>query len=836
MRLFAAFVNTNLSYCRMSKLRLTSLFALVILPLIVIAQPSITEKTNGMTHYDGYFDFWWDASDGKIWLEIDKLDQEVLYVNALAAGMGSNDIGLDRGQLGNTRIVIFERVGPKVLMRQPNYDYRASSDNYLERKSVDEAFAQSILWGFTVAATEGDRVLVDFTDFLMRDAHGVAETLRRSNQGNFSIDRNRSAMYLPGTMNFPKNSEFEATITFTGSGAGAWARSVTPSADAITLRLHHSLIELPDDNYTPRKLDPRSGYFGISYQDYSAPIGGDFVQQFIVRHRLEKKDPSAAVSEAIEPIVYYLDNGTPEPVRSALLDGARWWNEAFEAIGYKDAFRVEMLPDDAHPLDVRYNVIQWIHRSTRGWSYGASVADPRTGEIIKGHVSLGSLRVRQDFLIAEGLLGPYGDSSDTDPRMLEMALARIRQLSAHEIGHTIGIAHNFAASVNDRASVMDYPHPKVMVNPDGSFDLSDAYATGMGAWDIQAVKYGYQDFPSGTNEAAALNDILQETIDKGLLYISDRDARAPGGSHPNAHLWDYGTDPITQMSHILDVRTKALNRFSERMIRQGQPMGSLHDVLVPIYLFHRYQVESTVKLLGGVDYSYNAKGDGQDGPRVVSAADQRKALTAMIGTLSPQTLALPEHILNLIPPQPTGRSISRELFRGYTEPTLDPVSMAETAADLSASLMLNQSRLARIGLQHSRDRGQLSLTEYIDAIIHSTIKATQQPGYIGSIHRAVNQAVMRNILDVASRQDVAPDVRAVVTAKLNGLQAWLAAQAAGGRPGDFSIERAHYFDLATTMERFRENPAVFQITRPPYTPPGAPIGSSDEGFLNCSLH
>ncbi|HAC15943.1 MAG TPA: peptidase, partial [Bacteroidetes bacterium] len=636
----------------------------------VFAQTSISEKTSGMELHEGYFNFWWDATEGKIWLEIDKPGQEVLYVNSMAAGMGSNDIGLDRGQLGDTRIVVFDRVGPKVLLRQPNYDYRASSDNWLERKSVDEAFAQSVLWGFTVAAEEDGRILIDATDFLLRDAHGVAETLRRSNQGNFSVDKSRSAIYMPATFNFPKNTEFEATITFTGSGAGGWVRSVTPSSDAITVRLHHSLIELPDDNYKPRKTDPRSGFFGISYQDYSAPIGGDFVQQFIARHRLEKKDPSAAVSEAVEPIVYYLDNGTPEPVRSALLDGGRWWSQAFEAIGYKDAFRVEVLPADAHPMDVRYNVIQWIHRSTRGWSYGSSVTDPRTGEIIKGHVSLGSLRVRQDFLIAEGLLGPYADGSEPDNRMIEMALARIRQLSAHEIGHTLGIAHNFASSVNDRASVMDYPHPKVIVNSDGSFDLSEAYDTEIGEWDIQAIKYGYQDFPDNVNEDEALQTILKETIDNGLLYISDRDARAQGGAHPDAHLWEYGTDHVAQMTHILDVRKKTLDRFSENMIREGVPMASLHDVLVPMYLFHRYQTEATVKLIGGVNYNYNSRGDGQSGPVAVNPTLQRSAIDAMMATLSASTLALPQHILDIIPPQPTGISISREQFRGYTEPTL----------------------------------------------------------------------------------------------------------------------------------------------------------------------
>jgi hypothetical protein len=679
------------------------LLCILFFPGSIIGQ-SLSEITADMEKFEGFFDYYWDDENGKIWLEIDKFDEEFIYVNSLAAGVGSNDIGLDRSQLGNTRIVYFSKIGPKVLMIQPNYDFRASTDNELERKSVDEAFAQSVIWGFEVAAEENEAILVDATDFFVRDAHDVIGRLRSMNEGSYSLDYSRSAIYLPGSFNFPKNSEFEAILTFTGTDPGNQLRSVTPAPEAVTVRQHHSFVQLPDDDYTPRKFDPRSGFFPISYQDYSAPIGEELTKRYIVRHRLEKVDPNAEISEAVEPIIFYLDNGTPEPVRTALLDGARWWEEAFEAAGYKDAFQVKILPEDAHPLDIRYNVINWVHRSTRGWSYGSSVVDPRTGEIIKGNVLLGSLRVRQDYMIAEGLLAPYEDGVDPDPVMLEMALNRIRQLSAHEIGHTLGIAHNFAASVNNLASVMDYPHPMATINPDGSLSLDNAYDIGIGEWDKRAVIWGYQDFPDHVDEVTALNEIITETIDRGFLYLSDEVARPQGGSHPYAHLWDYGADPVAQLDHILGIRRAALNRFGERNIREGRPMSNLEDVLVPVYLYHRYQTEATVKLIGGVDYTYNLRGDHQSGPRIVDSSIQNDALQALLHTIDPEVLALPEHLLELIPPQPARIPQTREHFQGYTAPLLDPASMAEVAADHTMSLIFNPNRSARLVLQHARDQ------------------------------------------------------------------------------------------------------------------------------------
>src|SRR5882762_1445919 len=552
---------------------------------------TIAEKTAGAQKLPGYFDLYWDVKQGKLWLEIDKWNSEFLYQSGLPAGVGSNDIGLDRGQLGTTRVVRFERSGPKVLLIEENLNFRAVSNDADEKRAVHDSFAESVIWGFTAAAEESGHVLVDATDFYLRDAHGVTNALKRAKQGAYRLDASRSAIYLPNTRNFPLNTEVEATLTFIGEDPGRFVRDVTPDPTAITVREHHSFVQLPPAGYKQREFDPRSSLFGISYMDYATPVSEPIVKRFTARHRLEKKDPSAAMSEPVEPIIYYLDRGAPEPIRSALLEGARWWNQAFEAAGYKNAFRVEMLPEGADLMDLRYNVIQWVHRATRGWSYGVSVVDPRTGEIIKGHVTLGSLRVRQDYLIADGLLAPYEKGKSVSPKMQEMALARLRQLAAHEVGHTLGWMHNYSASTVNRSSVMDYPPPYVKLAADGTPDLSAAYATGIGEWDKVSIAFGYQDFAPGTNEGAALNKILLTAFGRGLRYLTDQDARPPGSSSSVAHLWDSGTNAVDELNRLMQVRGAALKRFGENNIREGAPLATLEDVLVPLYLLHRYQVE-----------------------------------------------------------------------------------------------------------------------------------------------------------------------------------------------------------------------------------------------------
>lgn len=795
-------------------------FIFLLLPLSIAAfsQSKIAEKTKNMKPFEGYFNFWWDNAQGKIWLQIDKWDKEFLYVNTLPAGLGSNDIGLDRGQIGASRIVYFNRVGKKVLMIQPNYDYRAMSADKNEQRAVRNSFAQSTLWGFEVVEEDGDKVLVDATAFFLRDAHGVADKIRTMKQGTYTFNESRSAIYLPNTKNFPLNSEFEASLTFIGgSDAGRFVRDVTPSVEAFTVRTHHSFVQLPDDDYQPRRYDIRSSYNGISYFDYSSPFSDPIEKIVISRHRLKKKDATAAISEPVKPIIYYLDNGTPEPIRSALLDGARWWNQAFEAAGYKDAFQVKVLPDDADPMDVRYNVINWVHRSTRGWSYGMSVIDPRTGEIIKGQVTLGSLRVRQDYLIFTGLLSPYETGKPVPETMKNAALQRLRQLSAHEVGHTLGLMHNYASSVNDRASVMDYPHPSVFLNEKGEIDFSKVYTNEIGEWDKRAILYGYQDFPKNIDENTALNTILEENTQKGLLFISDFDARAADGMHPLAHLWDNGKDAPTELKNVLKVREKALAQFSEKAITPQTPMSKLEDVLVPVYNYHRYQLEAVCKLIGGMNYSYSVRGDKQQQPEILPQSVQTAALQAALDCLDPSVLTLPEPILKLIPPRPPEYYSLGEVFPKRTGANLDALAAAEALSNYELAFLFNANRANRL-VQFKARANTLGFDDVLDKIIEKTWKAPLKTGLQGQVQLQTQQIVLSYILGLSINENANYQVKSICFSRLQALKKDLATRATPD-----SALKAHY-DYA--IERI-EKPKDIIIPTHREMPPGAPIGCED---------
>jgi uncharacterized protein DUF4953/uncharacterized protein DUF5117 len=789
--------------------------------------PTIAEKTSGAQKLPGYFNLYWDAKQGKLWLEIDKWSTEFLYQSGLPAGIGSNDIGLDRGQLGKTGIVRFERSGPKVLLIEENLGYRAMTSDADERRTVHDSFAESALWGFTVVAEENGHALVDATDFFLRDAHGIPATLRRTKQGAYKLDASRCAIYLPQTKNFPLNTEVEATLTFAGDEPGPWVREVTPSPESITVREHHSFVQLPPPGYKPRAYDPRSSFFGIAYMDYATPVSEPIVKRFTARHRLEKKDPNAAISEPVQPIIYYLDRGAPEPIRSALLEGARWWNQAFEAAGYKNAFRVEMMPEGADLMDLRYNVIQWVHRATRGWSYGAAVIDPRTGEIIKGHVTLGSLRVRQDYLIAEGLLAPYEKGTPLSPRMMDMALARLRQLAAHEVGHTLGLMHNYSASTVNRSSVMDYPPPLVKLASDGTPDLSEAYAIGIGDWDKVSITWGYSDFAPGTDEHAALDKILLDAFGRGLRYLTDQDARPAGSSSSVAHLWDSGSNAVDELNRIMQVRAAALRRFGEDNVREGAPLATIEDVLAPIYMFHRYQVEAASKLVGGMDYTFALRGDGEVPTQIVAPAEQRRALAAVLATVKPETLALPESLLKVIPPRPPEYPRNREDFKIHTSPAFDALAPAESAAQHTLQFLFNPERAARLVEFHARNRENPGLYDVLEAVLAATWKSPHGSGYNEQIAMTVDNVVLYDLMTLSANDHATDEVRGIASLKLRELHDWLATQ-----PGGMAIsDKAHIFFTRQRIELFEKDPKRIDLTTPIEPPDGPPIGSM--GTMDC---
>ena len=787
--------------------------------------PSIEDRTESMELIDGFLPIYWDEAEGKIWLEIDVWDTDVLHAAGVGAGLGSNDIGIDRGQQSGSRVVRFHRVGPRVLMIQPNYRFRASSDNPAERKAVEDAFAPSTLWGFPVDAATGDRVLVDFTPFLMQDIGGFAGRMR---PGSYRLDQSRSWVYTPMVMNFPENTEMEAALTFVsqpggggggfGGGGGAFegVGSVAATGSAATIRVHHSFIKLPElGEYTPRAYDSRAGYGGLTFQDYSVPLGEPMTQRFIRRHRLEKRDPNAAMSEPVEPIVYYLDPGTPEPVRSALLDGARWWNQAFEAAGFIDAFRVEMRPEDVSSHDVRYNVINWVHRSTRGWSTGGSITDPRTGEILKGTVTLGSLRVRQDYLIAEGLLAPYENGDEEPGHIAEWALARIRQLSAHEVGHTIGLSHNYYDSDLGRISVLDYPHP--LITHDGrDFDYSEVYDADIGEWDKVAVRYGYSQFPPGTDEAAELDRILDEAWEQDIRFFTNQDV----STHARADQWSNGTDAGAELNRMLDVRRAALERFGERAIRAGRPMAQMEEALVPLYLHHRYQVTAAASVLGGLHYTYAMRGDGLDPVRPASAAEQRRALRALLRAVQPGELTIPATVLEDLPPRPAGHGRSRELFPRYTGSMFDAISPAVVAAAHVVGEVFNGSRAARLLEQSTLDPSLPGFADVIDAFVAVGDPDPADSPYEAEVRRSVGMVIANGLMNLAGSAQM-PQVRAIAGQRLERLRI-----AAEERGQAMDATGAHFALLAGDIRRFQDRP-YGALTAPgtPSAPPGAPIGS-----------
>ncbi len=802
----------------------------IFLSLNVFSQsPNLSEFISDLDKKEGYLNFYWDDNKGKIYLEIKNLNQELIYINYLSAGVGSNDLGLDRGQIGGTRIIKFVKMGPKILMVQPNYKYRAISNNKEEIKSVEDAFAKSTLWGFQIVASDKNKYLIDISDFVIRDSHRISQRLTQRNQGSFKVDKNASSFDNLNSKNFPLNSELEAFLTFRGTAKGSWLRSVSPDFETFSVRTRHSFVKLPDGGYKPRKFDPRAGYGAMTFYDYANPIEEDLHVKYIRRHRLIKKYPNQEISEAVEPIIYYLDRGVPEPVKSALIEGASWWNEAFEAAGFKNAFQIKVLPEGADMLDVRYNIIQWVHRSTRGWSYGASVVDPRTGEIIKGHVSLGSLRVRQDYLIAEGLLRPYAKENKND-FMKEMAIKRLRQLSAHEVGHTIGLSHNFISSARNRKSVMDYPHPLIEFT-NNKVDLSNAYDHGIGDWDKLAINWGYRQFDS--NEEDQLNKILQDGYKKDIYFISDQDSRPLSSAHPRSHLWDNGFDAADELNRMLSIRRHILDNFLDNAIKLGEPMSSIEEVLVPMYLLHRYQIEAAAKVLGGLEYNYALKGDNQVITKMLTRNQQVKALNSLLNSIHPKNLSLPEKLIKLIPPRAFGYPRTRETFKSRTGLTFDYLAAAETATNLTLKMLFNPERASRLITLKARDKSnQPGLTYVMNEIINKTIlkEMTDNKDYLNlsnvenEISKMVNHSVLNHLFMLANSKTTHQEVNARTFSAIKNLKKTLETK---------DSEEYHYHYLLDKIEKFLSGEINIQYPNELKPPDGSPIGSYDDLVFSC---
>lgn len=798
------------------------------------------ESVKDFTRKDGFLTLFADEKGGKVYAVFPPADEEgvalrAIYAAGLTSGLGSNPVGLDRGLFDSGSLIAFRRVGDKLIAEQENWTYRATSDNPLEQKAVRESFARSFLWAGEVAATgPAGESLVDISSFLTRDSLGVVAALKdHPKGGSFSVAADRTFPDVANALAFPDNVEFDSYLTLTSDAPGAEVRATAADARAVTLVVHHSLVRLPDDGYKPRPYDARSGTIDVPYYDFSAPLSQQIQHSVARRFRLERVDPSADFGPVKKPIVFYVDSGAPPQIRDALIEGASWWADAFEAAGFEDAFRVEPLPEGAHPRDIRYNVISWTHRQTRGWSYGGGVSDPRTGEMIKGSVILGSQRVRQDRMILEGLVGAdkSGTGAADDP--VEIALARIRQLSAHEVAHALGFTHNFAASSNGRASVSDYPAPHITVGEDGELDLSDAYAVGIGDWDKAAATWLYAQFGPDADEQAALDNILDEAYASGLRFVADSEARSVSTANPYASVWDNGEDAVAALEETMAVRAVALKNFGARSLADGQPLSRLREVIVPVYLYHRYQVEAAAKLVGGYDFAYKTKGDGLPAGSVVPAARQRAALNALVETLDPAALALPQSLLDLMTPPMGGfwGGGGAETFAAETHPMFDLSSAADAAAAIAIDALLNPARAARLVEQRRRNPDALGFADVLNAIDAKAFAAAG-PGE-QQLANVVQNRFVSSLIGLSLNERATPAARALADAKLRAIANRLGPSLLGAPQ-----PREHNAWLQARIEAHLERPAApaSAASPQPEIPPGSPIGGAGQGMMETCWH
>jgi hypothetical protein len=776
--------------------------------------PKVLEGTAAQT---GLLTVHVDARGGRILAALpapdaDGVSGRYIYTSALETGLGSAALAIDYAANTGSRLLVFRRVGKKVVAEVENPRFRATGGSPAEQVGVRRSFATSTIWVGDVAAEQpGGGFLVDLSGFLARDDLGLARQLKEQESGDWRLAPELSVADPAGVRVFPRNVEMEARLTFTTSKAGPEVENIAPAANNVTFSVRHSLIALPEAGYVPRRFDPRAGSFGTQVVDFNAPLGAQIVYDLANRFRLEKTDPNAARSPVRKPIVFHIDPAAPEPIRTALGEGVAWWRDAFDAAGLIDAFRVEPLPAGADPLDIRYNVVNWINRATRGWSYGQVITDPRTGEVLKGQVQLGSLRVRQDLLIFQALVGAglTGTGDPSDP--VTAALARIRQLGAHEVGHALGFAHNFAASTQGRYSVMDYPAPRVRL-VDGKPDLADAYGVGIGEWDKFAVAWLY-----GAQTDAQAAPVMAAGLERGLRFVPDQDARAPDSAHPEGSLWDDDADPVAELRRVMEVRRVAVERFGPAALRSGDPQAQLRRSFVPIWLLHRYQVEAASKLIGGVHFTYAVTGDGKGSARPVDGARQKAALDALLDTLSPAALTVPAAIQPELSAGWSGeydRQTEIEVIRTAGGPVFDPLAATETAAAVTLIDLLAPNRLNRLEIQNQADPAIPSAHDLIDRLIDRSF-ARPDTGVQRRIATTVALALARAQRDGA----LSPTIALALSERLNRLAGQLSRAKGDGVQADWSRGLGRLL-----LDREALGAALADPRRLPKVPPGMPIG------------
>ena len=730
-----------------------------------------------------------DADRNKLLLEIpaDRLNSDFLHQSTLATGFGA--LGLDRGQLGSSVVVRFERRGKRVLMVRDNWSVRAPGESAAERRAAAEGFPTSVIATFPIESEANGTLVVDATSFFLSDTYGIAESVRRGQQGTARLDAARSWIDAERTKSFPRNTEIHAVLTFAVDNPGALVRRSAPDPGAVTMALHHSLVALPDTaGFRARQGDGRSGVSGPQFYDFSQSYDGTYRNAIAGRWRLIPKDPVAyargELTEPVTPIVYHLDPGIPAEYREALREGGMWWNKTFEAAGFRNAFAVRDLPAGADAMDARYSMLYWIHRTGPGPSVGPSFSDPRTGEIVRTVVRMDAWRSLIDYNIYAGLLpaaGPQGLGVTAE----QFTMERRKQHAAHEIGHTLGFPHNYIASSQGRTSVMDYPFPLISLDANGAIDLSKAYAPAGGAWDTLTVRYGYTWYANAADEKAGLERIIKDGLTKHVRFIADQHSGAEG-SIPEATRWVEGSTPFESVERSSKVRRLLIDKFDERAIKPGEPLYLLNMRFAHVYLHHRYSLESVVKVVGGMDFTYAMRGDGQTPTKILSAASQRRALGVALDALEPSALAVPERVLALIPPVPPGGD-GAMAWLGYAGTALDQITLAGGLATEVIEGILERDRVGRLVLFSARDAANPTLDEVIRTLVNRTWGAPVSANAGDqAMRRTVQQVVVNTLLDRAGDAESLAEVRAVCEMHLAALKTRVAG-IAGGSAADRAL-------------------------------------------------